>query len=246
MLRWPLSRYMRMSVAQVWYDWSCVCLANWETAGVTGFLLLCQGGRSVRRCFRQPCEGASCCRVVRRPWMGFLASADCYWTATWPSWHRVTTKRGQVFDYAGNTPNFRYMGCMFEGVVGISGIRGVAMKSPMLLFWLALPGLAAQAALAFQEGTPGSSPEKPAAQVQAVEPPKGAEQGKGLSLKTPELSLGQGTGTEVRIPGFGKVGVLPKLDFGLELLYGATEAKGLPDKAEPSDVQIRGTIKHRF
>jgi hypothetical protein len=41
--------------------------------------------------------------------------------------------------------------------------------------------------------------------------------------------------------------VLPKLDFGLELLYGATDARGRPDdKSEPSDVQIRGTIKHRF
>jgi hypothetical protein len=120
------------------------------------------------------------------------------------------------------------------------------MKTPMLLMSLALLGLAAQAALAFQEGTPGNSSDKPAAQIQTVEPPKGSDSGKGLSLKTPELSLGQGTGTEVRIPGFGKVGVLPKLDFGLELLYGATEAKGLPDKPEPSDVQIRGTIKHRF
>ena len=81
---------------------------------------------------------------------------------------------------------------------------------------------------------------------------RGAEElhaapGKGLNLKVPELSIGQGTGTEVRIPGFGKVGVLPKLDFGLELLYGATDRAGVPDdKSEPSDVQIRGTIKHRF
>jgi hypothetical protein len=61
------------------------------------------------------------------------------------------------------------------------------------------------------------------------------------------MSLGTGSGTEVRIPGLGKVGVLPKLDFGLELLYGATDQeKGLPEKSEPSDVQIRGTIKHRF
>jgi hypothetical protein len=41
--------------------------------------------------------------------------------------------------------------------------------------------------------------------------------------------------------------VLPKLDFGLELLYGANEQKGLPsDTSHPDDVQIRGTIKHRF
>jgi hypothetical protein len=45
------------------------------------------------------------------------------------------------------------------------------------------------------------------------------------------------------------VGVLPKLDFGLELLYGANgnENKVMPeDKTETNDVQIRGTIKHRF
>lgn len=131
------------------------------------------------------------------------------------------------------------------GVIGRCRTRGVAMKTPMLLVALVALGVAAQAALAFQEGTPSSAADKPAAEVQAVEAPKG-DPGKGLSLKTPELSLGQGTGTEVRIPGFGKVGVLPKLDFGLELLYGATEQKGVPDKAEPSDVQIRGTIKHRF
>jgi hypothetical protein len=108
-------------------------------------------------------------------------------------------------------------------------------------------GVFAWPAMAFQEGAPATPPEKPAAAVAPVEAPKTVDPGKGLSFKVPELSIGQGTGTEVRIPGFGKVGVLPKLDFGLELLYGATESKGLPqDKTEPGDVQIRGTIKHRF
>jgi hypothetical protein len=124
------------------------------------------------------------------------------------------------------------------------------MTRPVLLAVMAAGlGAFAQAALAFQEGAPSTatgSDDKPAAEVSGSEPPKSPEPGKGLTLKTPELSLGEGTGTEVRIPGFGKVGVLPKLDFGLELLYGATEAKGMPDKPEPSDVQIRGTIKHRF
>jgi hypothetical protein len=130
------------------------------------------------------------------------------------------------------------------------GTRGVAMTRPVLLIAVAF-GLAALAwpAQAFQENTPAASPPEkpPAAAVAPVEAPKASEAGKNLQLKMPELSIGQGTGTEVRIPGFGKVGVLPKLDFGLELLYGATESKGLPqDKTEPGDVQIRGTIKHRF
>jgi hypothetical protein len=68
-----------------------------------------------------------------------------------------------------------------------------------------------------------------------------------LNLGMPDLSVGKGTGTEVRIPGMGSIGVLPKLDLGLELLYGANESNGRPDdKSLPSDVQIRATIKHRF
>ena len=99
--------------------------------------------------------------------------------------------------------------------------------------------------LAFQESG-SSSPTTE--EAPSVEPPKSLPPpSKSLNLKMPEMSIGQGTGTEVKIPGFGTVGVLPKLDFGLELLYGATDTRGRPDdKSEPSDVQIRGTIKHRF
>ena len=118
----------------------------------------------------------------------------------------------------------------------------------LLLAVGAVLGALAQPAPAFQEGAPANAGEKPAAAASGAEAPKTVDPGKGLSLKMPEVSIGQGTGTEVRIPGFGKVGVLPKLDLGLELLYGATETKGLPeDRTEsPADVQIRGTIKHRF
>jgi hypothetical protein len=59
----------------------------------------------------------------------------------------------------------------------------------------------------------------------------------------------QETGTEIRIPGLGKLGTLPKMDFGLELLYGATENKGnIPDSGldENQDLTIRGSVKHKF
>ena len=136
---------------------------------------------------------------------------------------------------------------MLSRVFGSGRTCGVVMKRPMLIlaFGAAL-GILAQPLPAFQEGAPGSAEEKPAAAGAAA--PRTADPRKGLSLKTPELSIGDGTGTEVRIPGIGKVGVLPKLDFGLELLYGATESQGRPDDRSdpPDDVQIRGTIKHRF
>ena len=117
-----------------------------------------------------------------------------------------------------------------------------------LVLVVATLGFMSQGALAFQETTVGGGQKKaPAAPV--LEAPKGsaADPAKGLNLSGPQINLGQTSGTEVRIPGLGTVGVLPKLDFGLELLYGANEQKGLPqDKTNPDDVQIRGTIKHRF
>jgi hypothetical protein len=106
--------------------------------------------------------------------------------------------------------------------------------------------LTGQAALAFEETTIGGGAGTAAQALELpAELPKGSpDTSKGLNLTAPDLQL---NGTEVRIPGLGKVGVLPKLDFGLELLYGANEQKGtFEDKSNPDDVQLRGTIKHRF
>lgn len=65
------------------------------------------------------------------------------------------------------------------------------------------------------------------------------------------LALGvQQKGTEVKIPGIGSVGTLPKLDFGLELLYGpktgAADAPQLDQHGQDGDVQIKGTLTHKF
>lgn len=114
----------------------------------------------------------------------------------------------------------------------------------------ALLGLMGQSALAFEETTVGAgqSGAPPAAVLELPKDlPKGTDgSAKGLNFTTPDFQLTT-PGTEVRIPGLGKVGVLPKLDFGLELLYGANEQKGtFEDKTSPDDVQLRGTIKHRF
>jgi hypothetical protein len=98
----------------------------------------------------------------------------------------------------------------------------------------------AQPSLAFDERPVGGNSDKPVAGASGLDMPS-------LNLNIPESSVGKGTGTEVRIPGIGSIGVLPKLDLGLELLYGANDSSGRPeDKSQPSDVQIRGTIKYRF
>jgi hypothetical protein len=113
-----------------------------------------------------------------------------------------------------------------------------------LLLGLVLGSLS-QPAFAFQETTVGGQKQAPPPVLEAPKAPPPA--GKQLNLSVPELSIGKESGTEIRIPGIGAVGKIPKLDFGLELLYGAGEQKGMPqEKTAPDDVQIRGTIKHRF
>ncbi|MGO9544908.1 MAG: hypothetical protein ACLPPF_08950 [Rhodomicrobium sp.] len=82
-----------------------------------------------------------------------------------------------------------------------------------------------------------------------------------LPGKTPAQSLNDALaltgkdGTEVTIPGIGSVGTLPKLDFGLELLYGsklAPDALQLdqhnfdPHVPDDGGMQIKGTLSHKF
>jgi hypothetical protein len=82
----------------------------------------------------------------------------------------------------------------------------------------------------------------PAPQLQLNKP----EDGNGLALSSPgDAKSGD---TELNIPGIGSVGSLPKLDFGLELLYGGGNgaAPEQPLDEKNDDVLIKGTIKHRF
>jgi hypothetical protein len=97
--------------------------------------------------------------------------------------------------------------------------------------------------LAFQEqgGAPAPAPD----QAAPAAPPSGEQ--KNLEFSTPKVDGADDTGTEVRIPGLGKLGVLPKMDFGLELLYGASESKATEPADQPAeDLTIRGSIKHNF
>lgn len=121
------------------------------------------------------------------------------------------------------------------------GVWTMMLRKTMIgIAWLCL---ASTGAAAFQETTGGkATPQAPVEQ---------APGGKVLDLGSASpSSVGKSSGTEVRIPGLGTLGVLPKLDFGLELLYGVNEDKRLePEKGavEADDgVQICGTLKHRF
>lgn len=61
----------------------------------------------------------------------------------------------------------------------------------------------------------------------------------------PSLESEEGKG--VKIPGLGSFNFLPKLDFGLELMYGDQPKANSPvDPVPDQDVMIRGTVKKRF
>lgn len=103
--------------------------------------------------------------------------------------------------------------------------------------------IASSAAMAFDVQPGAKAPSAPESKPApaATETPLGADLTMSESSKAP-------TGTEVRIPGLGRLGVLPKMDFGLELLYGAADPKQ-PEAAtepQPDGVVVRGTVKHRF
>ena len=111
------------------------------------------------------------------------------------------------------------------------------MKFPRLIFLGAVLGVISHAAVAFQE-TNGTSQD--AAKTGATP---------GVNLNTPPVA-GRTPGQEIRVPGLGTIGVLPKLDFGLELLYGASGQSAAPpsptDDKQDTGAQIRGTLKYRF
>ena len=126
------------------------------------------------------------------------------------------------------------------------GPRGSEMTTKLKWFLMgAALGFVSSAAVAFQESQGGAAP--------GNSPPDAASKAPlDLSGTGTSIEPSKGSGIEIRIPGLGKLGVLPKFDFGLELLYGVNDPKfqDAPDRLRPGsqddDVKIRGSLKHRF
>ncbi len=77
----------------------------------------------------------------------------------------------------------------------------------------------------------------------ASAPTSGASAG-GLSLADPGVALPRtSAGTKIRVPGLGVIGEIPKMDFGLELLYGASQpGQGDSDRNDGTGVMGRVTV----
>ncbi|MGB0085587.1 MAG: hypothetical protein WBP94_09485 [Rhodomicrobiaceae bacterium] len=110
----------------------------------------------------------------------------------------------------------------------------------------ALAAVDAPVARAFTETKvpPASAQSAPLTSEPKIQLQKPAD-GAGLELATPGDS--ESGDTKLSIPGVGTIGTVPKLNCGLELLYGGSnEDPGKPLNETNDDVLIKGTIKHRF
>ena len=72
----------------------------------------------------------------------------------------------------------------------------------------------------------------------------------GVELTVPSATVGsQQTGATITFPGLGTLGALPKLDFGLELLYGSPETNSpgeTPGDVQPDAFTVHGSVKKTF
>lgn len=116
-------------------------------------------------------------------------------------------------------------------VLGMTAVLSLPVAAPSYAFTeTKVPPPAAQ---------PAPEAEAPALQLEST------PDSPGLMLTTPDDGSG---GTELKIPGVGSIGKLPKLDFGLELLYGGDTNPGADAAGsdQKDDVLIKGKIRHRF
>lgn len=120
-------------------------------------------------------------------------------------------------------------------------MRRAAIITSILAIWVFTPG----SAFAFQQTPTASGP--PVAPSQAQE---GGASLNAESANPPAGVVGETGSKGFGIPGLGSIGILPKLDFGLELLYGTSAEERAEESAVPDtgfdDVTIRGSVKRRF
>ncbi|MEM8975994.1 MAG: hypothetical protein AAGD43_28345 [Pseudomonadota bacterium] len=103
-------------------------------------------------------------------------------------------------------------------------------------------------ALAFQQERVGGSQADAVSETTAAGANSGELNSNLTGSDTSSAKSKKESGAKLSIPGLGTVGVLPKMDFGLELLYGSNQpnADVTEQDEESDDLRIRGSIKHRF
>jgi hypothetical protein len=137
---------------------------------------------------------------------------------------------------------------MNDDILELSEMGGHLLKDLAKISGLAvaLSFAVLQGAHAFTETkvAPPAVQPAPLAEVPELQLEK-PDDGAGFSIVAPGDSSGE---TQLTIPGIGSIGSLPKLDFGLELLYGAGADQNIENQRDQGndDVLIKGKIRHQF
>lgn len=116
--------------------------------------------------------------------------------------------------------------------------KRLVIFSGAIAAWILIPA----AAHAFEQQAP--APAAPVAPVAVPEKPAAALDEK---PSTPKADKSKG----LKLPGIGSI-TMPKLDFGLDLMYGSSETNDTElqftpiEPTDESDVRIMGKVKRRF
>ena len=135
--------------------------------------------------------------------------------------------------------------------LGLAGLRGFGLRAGVCAgVLLGLATLQTGHAFAFEQITGPGAGSNTAAHIPGIEiAPQSTSRGAGLELTLPGALGGSDPGAPnvgLTFPGLGS---LPKLDFGLELLYG-TPDQGTPNNDEidslPNALTVHGAVKKTF
>lgn len=130
-------------------------------------------------------------------------------------------------------------------------LANIAAASAAIVVNLTLVVGLVDRANAFDQTVQGGTQDDRASKLQGIQiSPPSSGSGAGMELTMPAGSLGRydgnSAGAGTTLPGLGG---LPKLDFGLELLYGSPDAGvPIPDQSEPAPnaLTVHGSLKKSF
>lgn len=66
-----------------------------------------------------------------------------------------------------------------------------------------------------------------------------------MNLPDETGAINPSKGTSIYVPGLGKLGTLPDINFGLELLYSGDGNESTNERSD-EDITIKGRLKHNF
>jgi len=100
-------------------------------------------------------------------------------------------------------------------------------------------GLLSSASVAFEEQKMPPAQTPPAAAGSAAEQSVPSVSLTDAGVAVPRISAG----TKIRVPGLGVIGEIPKMEFGLELLYGASQPRASEiDRGDGNGLMGRVTV----